>query len=54
MEVGNWRQIAQRAVEAHIVVPEHIVVEGALQLLQRAEGAAGHELRLEHAVDNVQ
>lgn len=50
MKVGNWRQIAQRAVEAHVVVPEHIVVEGALQLLQRAEGAAGHELRLEYAV----
>ena len=50
MAVGNRRQIAQRAVEAHVVVPEHIVVEGALQLLQRAEGAAGHELRLEYAV----
>ena len=50
MAVGNRRQIAQRAVEAHVVVPEHIVVEGALQLLQRAEGAASHELRLEYAV----
>ena len=50
MAVGNRRQIAQRAVEAHVVVPEHIAVEGVLQLLQRAEGAAGHELRLEYAV----
>ena len=50
MAVGNRRQIAQRTVDAHVVVPEHIVVEGALQLLQRAEGVAGHELRLEYAV----
>ena len=50
MAVGNRRQIAQRAVEAHVVVPEHIAVEGVIQLLQRAEGAASHELRLEYAV----
>ena len=50
LAVGNRRQIAQRAVDAHVVVAEHIVVEGALQLLQLAEGAASHELRLEYAV----
>ena len=50
MTVGNRRQIAQRAVEAHAVVPEQIAVEGALRLLQRAEGAAVHEFRLEYAV----
>lgn len=53
MAVGNRRQVAESAMYAHVVVPEYIVVEPALQLRKRAEGAARHKLRLEYAVGRL-